>query len=438
MGGTSGLPRNLHLGFEVEVAGYMSKIVSNSEVCCDECVDGRRGPAEVFCCTCYQFMCTFCHEHHKRSRKLLKHTMVGLDQEGASQLLAMAKPRKQYCSQPHHGDNVMDLYCETCSLIVCRACITDSHQDHSVIPLYTAARTHQCTISGALDDAKVAVTKLTGAIGGNDEMMERVDTSRRNAFLVINQAIDIVQETLEKRRRELLEELETLSLSKAAALTLQKEEFVALIEDIGHYTEVATHILQTHTDLEVVALGGIVPTELQATLKKIQTMSLAPNQHSGTTEIVQTDDFVREVSKFGQILQLFPFSSTCTWTSTAVAKAEHRFHVKVESKTSNGEVYPFGGIHVEAEMRPMAHDGAVVCGEVEDHGDGTYTITLTPQTAGTHQLIITMDGQHVHNSPHDLDVITMYNHLKMICNAQQVISCSRPLFVAIHENRACM
>ena len=61
MGGASGFARNVHLGFELEVAGYMSKIVSNSEVCCDECMDGRSGPAEVFCCTCYQFMCTFCH-----------------------------------------------------------------------------------------------------------------------------------------------------------------------------------------------------------------------------------------------------------------------------------------------------------------------------------------------------------------------------------------
>ena len=57
VGGASVLPQNLHLGFEVEVAGYMSKIVSNSELCCDPCIDGRSGPAEVFCCTCYRFMC---------------------------------------------------------------------------------------------------------------------------------------------------------------------------------------------------------------------------------------------------------------------------------------------------------------------------------------------------------------------------------------------
>ena len=89
---------------------------------------------------------------------------------------------------------------------------------------------------------------------------------------------------------------------------------------------------------------------------------------------------------------------------TTVAKVGTRYHVKVQSKTSKGEEYPHGGVEVKGEMRSKTHNGAVVYGEVEDHRDGTYTITLTPQTAGPHQLLITMDGQHVQNSPNDLDV----------------------------------
>ena len=45
VGGASVLPQNLHLGFEVEVAGYMSKMVNNSNVACDHCIDGGNGPA---------------------------------------------------------------------------------------------------------------------------------------------------------------------------------------------------------------------------------------------------------------------------------------------------------------------------------------------------------------------------------------------------------
>ena len=87
---------------------------------------------------------------------------------------------------------------------------------------------------------------------------------------------------------------------------------------------------------------------------------------------------------------------------------------------------------MKAELWPKSHDGVVVPGEVEDHGDGTYTIIFTPQTAGLHQLVITMDGQHVQTSPCELYVRKMYSSL---CNPDQVIQCSGgPLAIAIHDS----
>ena len=433
VGGASVLPQNLHLGFEVEVAGYMSKMVSNSEVCCDECVDGRNGLAVVFCCMCRQFLCKHCRDHHSSSRKLSKHKIVGLDQEGARQLHTTMKPRDHYCSQRNHEDNKLNFYCETCSLLVCPHCTTLSHKSHSVNEISTVAKTHQMEMTGALEDAKEVVTKLTGAIDENKRMIEQVEISKRNAFLAINQAFEILQQTLEERKKTLLSELEAISLSKTTALTLQKEQFEKMVGDIGHYTDMASQILQTHTDHEIVALGGLIPTELQATLKRVQTISLTPNQHSNISVSVETDDLVRQLSKLGEIVAFIPSPSSSTWTSTSAAKVGTRYHVKVQCKTSKGEEYPHGGVEVKGEMRSKTHNGAVVYGEVEDHRDGTYTITLTPQTAGPHQLLITMDGQHVQNSPNDLDVRPKRDY-HTLCNAQQVIQCNRPYCVAIHDN----
>ena len=433
VGGASVLPQNLHLGFEVEVAGYMSKMTSNSDVACDQCAEGSSDPAVVFCCACHDFLCTFCLEHHKCNRMWSKHKIVGLHQEGARQLHATMKPGDHYCSQPNHEDNKLNFYCETCSLLVCLHCTTVTHKSHSVKEISTVAKTHQIEISGALEDANEVVTKLTGAIDENKRMIEQVEISSRNAFLAINQAFEILQQTLEERKKTLLSELVAISLSKTTALTLQKEQFEKMVGDIGHYTDMASQILQTHTDHEIVALGGLIPTELQATLKRVQTISLTPNQHSNISVSVKTDDLVRQLSKLGEIIVFFPSPSSCTWMSTSVAKVGTRYHVKVQSKTSKGEEYPHGGVEVKGEMRSKTHNGAVVYGEVEDHRDGTYTITLTPQTAGPHQLLITMDGQHVQNSPNDLDVRTKCDY-HTLCNAQQVIQCNRPYCVAIHDN----
>ena len=389
MGGASVLPQNLHLGFEVEVAGYMSKMVNNSDVACDHCIDGGNGPAVVFCCTCHQFLCKVAYEYHRTDRHLTKHNMVGLDQEGARQLHTTMKPRDHYCSQPSHEDNKLNFYCETCSLLVCPHCTTATHKSHTVKQISTVAKTHQIEITGALEDAREVVTKLIGAMDENNRMIEQVEIFKRNASLAINNAFETLQQTLEERKKTLLSELEAISLSKTTALTLQKEQFEKMVGDIGHYTDMASQILQTHTDHEIVALGGLIPTEPQATLERVQTISLTPNQESSITVSVQTDDLIPKLSKFGNLFEFYLSASSSTWMSTSVAKVGTRYDVKIQSKTSEGAEYPHGGVEVKGEMRSKTHNGAVVYGEVEDHKDGTYTITLTPQTTGPHQLLIT-------------------------------------------------
>ena len=230
VGGASVLPQNLHLGFEVEVAGYMSKIVSNSELCCDECIDGSRGPAVVFCCTCCQFLCQLCHDHDKRHRQLSKHNMVGLDQEGAKQLQTTMKPRDHHCSQPYHEGNKLDLYCTNCNCLVCRDCTTAAHKDHGLAEMSTIAKTHKMEIKETLGEAPMLVTKLTGAIDENDKIIEQVEISKSNAILAISQAFEVLQHTLEERKKTLLSEVEAILLSKTTALTLQKEQFEKIVE----------------------------------------------------------------------------------------------------------------------------------------------------------------------------------------------------------------
>ena len=425
-GGVNAIPQNLHLGFEVEVAGYMSKIGSGGEKSCDACIDGDKGPAVVFCCTCRQFLCTFCHEHHKRNKILCHHQMVGLDQESVRLLPSIMTPTEHLCSQPCHKKK-LKFYCETCQCLICRDCTLVLHKDHRIAEVCNIAKVHR----GGMREALVcAQEKLTSAIGANDKMAEQVETSRENATLLINQAFEQLHQAIEERKKTLLSEMEAISLSKTTALSLQKEQLVKIQDEIGRYTEMTSHILQTHTDHEVVALGDLLPTELKTTLKKVGEVSLTPSQSSGIHMTLQTDSLMKELSIFGHVLTSSPSQST--WSSKSAARMDKVYSVKVETKSSEGERYPYGGLQVKAELRPKSHDGAVVPGKVENHGDGTYTITLTPQAAGPHQLLITMDGEHVQGSPHDLDVRPSYSTL---CNPQQVIRCSGgPSGIAIHDS----
>ena len=427
MGGASGLPQNLHLGFEVEVAGYMSKIVGNSEVCCDECIDGG---SEVFCCTCHQFLCAFCHEYHKRNRKLSKHNMVGLDQEGAKQLQSTMKPKEYYCSQPNHEDNKLNFYCETCTLLVCRDCTTLAHKDHGVAELSTVAEVHRGEMKGTLQHVQ---DTLADAFGANQKKMEQVEVSTHEGELAIKQAFEQLHEVLEARKKALLSELGTIALTQTTGLTLQKEQLEKIQQDISHYPEVTSHILQTHTDHEVVAMGGLVPTELKAIIKKVENVVIPTSHYGPITAQFTSHSLTKEISSFGDVFDQSPAPGQSIITFQKVFRENEKCVVKLETRMFNGERYPRGGVKVQAEMRSKDHNGAVVFGEVEDHRDGTYTITLPPQTAGPYQLLTTMDGQHVQNSPLDLDVRSKPDYLTL-CKPQQVIECHDPFFVAVHDS----
>ncbi|KAL5497056.1 hypothetical protein EMCRGX_G013452 [Ephydatia muelleri] len=429
-GGVNAIPQNLHLGFEVEVAGCISKIGSDGEKSCDACIDGSTGPAVVFCCTCHHLLCKPCQDHHKRNKILQHHQMVGLDKESLKVLPSIMKPiTKRFCSQPDHEKEELEYYCETCQLLTCRDCL---HKDHRTNEVCNIAKVHRDAMKEALVCAQEVTSKLTEAFDANDKMAEQVGTSRENATLIITQAFEQLHQTIVERKKALFSHVEAISLSKTTALALQKEQLMKMQDEIDRYTEMTSLILQTHTDHEMVALGDLLPTELKATLKKIENMSLTPNQSSDIHVSLHTDTLIKDLFIFGDVMDSSPSPSQSTWSSESVAKVNEVYGVKVETMISKEERYPYGGLQVKAELRPKSHDGAVVPGEVEDHGDGIYTITLTPQTAGPHQLLITMDGQHVQKSPCDLYVRRKYSTL---CNPDQLINCSGgPTGIAIHDS----
>ena len=173
-------------------------------------------------------------------------------------------------------------------------------------------------------------------------------------------------------------------------------------------------------------------TELKATLKKVENVPLTPNQSSDIHLSLDHNLLIKELSILGHVMDSPPSPSQSTWSSESVAKVKEMYCVKVKSMTLKGGRYPCGDLQVKAELRPKSHDGAVVLREVEDNGDGTYTIILTPQIAGPHQLLITMDGQHVQNSPCDLDVRRTYSTLSY---PKQFFKCSGgPLGIAVHDS----
>ena len=435
--GVNELPQHLHLGFEANVARYQFKIASAHEVPCDACIDGSSRPSVGFCCQCLQGLCQPCSEYHNRNRSTHCHTVISLGTEVTREQLFLSKRPAPSCSL-HEGKR-LKLYCSSCECLVCQGCTTtDAHKDHikSIEMPQIKASSEREKIRKWITPVQTKMQELNTAVDVNKQVLQQVEASKEKAAEAIRQAFEKLHSILEEREKQLQSELHDLILRKTTSLGLQKEKFEKMSQDASRYLDFASKLLQNGSDHEVIATKKLPSTQLEAIFNKANSEHLVPCEHSDITVSMETDSVGDELLNFGDIIDFRPSPKESIWEPMSPAIVNKVYTLKVTARDSNGCKYPHGGVKIDvrAELRPIANDQLTSHGKSENHWDGTYTITLTPQTTGPHQLHITMDGQHIKNSPYDLEVRkSKLDYSAGLGNPQLNVSVTSPLCIAIHK-----
>ena len=308
------------------------------------------------------------------------------------------------------------------------------------------ASSHRDDISRFLTSAKMVKEKLTGAIADNNTAFERMEVCEETVSKTIRETFKKLYQTLEDRMNEMLRELHEDSLSKKTALGLQNENFEALKQHLSHCTSIASSVLP-FTDWEIIALKQLPSTELEASINKVVKMSLIPCENSDIKTALQLDLYHKNVL---EVFSLFDSvcPERCNWkVLTSCPVINGNFSVVVEAKDSKERLYHCNDIQVKAELaliytqwqlaqisnrfssppppssRIAAPSGlpsignmgpsllgsqgaqsTTQIGQVSSNSNGTYTITFTPYTAGLYELSVTVNGQHIKDSPKSVTV----------------------------------
>ena len=120
----------------VEHIKLRDKVVSSDKLRCGRCkedVDPKEARAVAFCYDCATALCEFCHQMHKRSRDLAKHSFCTLEEIRQSKQIDMSSGQRTYECQKHEGEE-LKFYCIACSKVICRDCtvLRRDHRDHPV------------------------------------------------------------------------------------------------------------------------------------------------------------------------------------------------------------------------------------------------------------------------------------------------------------------
>ena len=103
--------------------------------------------------------------------------------------------------------------------------------------------------------------------------------------------------------------------------------------------------------------------------------------------------------------------------------------VKIITRDSSGKELDNGGSAVRAVLSCNEQE----C-RVTDNKDGTYFVTVIPQQLGQLQLSITVNNQHIQNSPFSLTIVPQRDYTKLKEPVQTITGINGPCYIAFSNN----
>lgn len=219
----SGLQPAFHISHLFEIQDAFKKVKLPQNLQCEKCTKTSR-IATSFCRDCGKFICEKCVEMHSEWDEFSKHEVASIEEiEGnVKQLVPPKKAVTLFCSL--HQGMKLDLYCETCSELICFHCTVQKHSrpKHKYVLVSDTFERHKSEISAALQPIEKQLGVASKALVQlNVRLQELADQETTNEA-EIRQQIQQLQEVFEARKAELISQNHQYIQMKMKNIAAQK------------------------------------------------------------------------------------------------------------------------------------------------------------------------------------------------------------------------
>ena len=416
------------------------------DIHCDVSTCTSKRAAVAFCSDCCQFLCETCSERHNSERLFQNHRSIPLAKKtktahgAAASQQPLLRPPPGLCPNPEHKSRRLKYYCESCSVPACYNCLQDNHAGHAHNTLSVdgggGTRDHHGRLRETLEAAHSMLTQLKAAINSHDDGILQIESSKVTAVTLVVSAFRELQHSLERRRQALLERVERVAAERRANLVHRREELQRMQDELSQFNE--TTLLGDNLD---------AAARRVMSLQEKYAYDVAPKWNTSISVAMDTGWLMERVDHFGIVDDCSP--TTSGWSQRAPPLADRPYMLEVETKDAGGGLVRAEGLDLRVETgdrsgyhRGDRHGagggggGATTSGRVEDHGDGTYTVSLTPEGAGHRQLTITINGQHVRRSPCE-QYVGVRDYDASLSEIRQAFEAKQPQYVDL-DGKGCV
>ena len=367
-----------------DVYGKMAKAEGKMEAVCEQCAGGK---SVAFCRQCAEFICDFCVLGHQKMKAFSDHVVASLEdlKKGGTKNIPLKEAPPPKCLD---HDKSIKIFCFDCDRLICRDCTIIDHNGHNFNFLKKCAPESRKALRDSLAPLQKVQADIAGAEKTVDAEQVKVDTQKKEVCKSIKQSFDKLRALLDQREVGLVKKAGTLAQEKEDALTAQKKGFQVAQTEIQILVELVERNIESTSDQDLMCICTQLQTKMEEEEKHHRQLSLEPTV---TADIAcnppSPDAILKELGvvfnqptpalfqniddtcNFGAPMQLSVFTPTTTQAD------------------------------ISACLKCVANPSSSLQGDVIQKGVGIYSITLTPQVRGRHDLIVKVKDKEIAGSP---------------------------------------
>ena len=400
--GVDGLQSDFHIDRLFEIRDAFNKATEPTETQCGSCEDGR---ATGYCRDCSEFVCDECQAVHKKLKKMKHHKIATLN-ELQTQAANLIPPKKVIPNCPKHPENVLKIYCETCSTLICTDCTIRIHQGHNYDLLTDVFPKHKEELVSSLKPVKHKLHTVQQALKAIDTRAKEINDQRATLEAHIHKEIDQLHQLLDQRRAQLVGELDMLTQQKLKSLAAQRDQVQITQVKLTSCLEYAEGGLQTGTESEVLAMKAPVLKRIEQISAEFDPDTIQPETEADLR--LTTDNkphLPQDCLECLAIADKNSFSlenSHTTGDGLKGATTGEQKTVVFHAMTRQNKKYK-GKLNLKAELEHIKSKDRVQC-EVVKQQNGQHEINYRPVKRGKHELHLTVYGNPVRGSPFPIAV----------------------------------
>ena len=389
------LPRHLRIEREVAISRIQE---GGEETVCGSC--GESNKVEAYCEDCSSGICSDCVGMHKRLKALKNHEVVPLHPE-----VKLQRQTVHAFSCDFHPKETLKYYCISCRYLVCSDCLF-YHKEHGWRQMDEAAEVERVELQSVLPELKKAVPSAAAAIRQISNLISDIGVDKNKCMQKINEAFAEINAAFEKKRLELLQEVENSAVGKTTQLEIQKEGLQKITAGLQLSIDGISVACREYSTAEVLAVKPTIYQASKSLLEESLSSSFCPVSNSLRVEI-ETSDVTEMVSTLGRVRntpRLCPRFCTLVGINTKLpigAAKGCKCTVLLQTRDSKGEDLKEGGADVRGRVTMGLEASDCM---VRDLSNGRYEVNFDNPVEGQYQLHLTVDSEKIDDVPFVINV----------------------------------